>query len=244
MNQKEGQFPTFFTKEELKTCIERGFGLDASSKNLDDLTPLIWASSRGLVECVKILLELKADPNIYNTEGNSSALRACTNLNGNRSIAITKLLISYGADINSQTKWGSTVFHEACYWNNKNIAKLLINARADLEIRDFSNQTLLHRVINKRYIHCDDGIITFLLNNGAKIPPGEHDVSKKVSATIRKLKCIKRVLITFCALSKKTGAIHKDLRNPIAKMVWETREDEVWDQKEYFDRDLKMRKIE
>lgn len=47
------------------------------------------------------------------------------------------------------------------------------------------------------------------------------------SNEIRRLKKSKEdcsvAVIIFCALSKRTGAIHKDLRNPIASMIWEKR---------------------
>jgi hypothetical protein len=49
------------------------------------------------------------------------------------------------------------------------------------------------------------------------------------SDEIRQLKKCKEicgaVVIIFCALSKRTGVIHKDLRNPIASMIWEKRFD-------------------
>lgn len=227
---KEG-FRRFENKEELKICIDQGFDVNAFSKSLEDSTPLVWASSCGFVDCVKILLELKADPNLYDTKRSRSALHTCIRLKTNN-IEIAKLLINYGANVNSKTNLGTSILHTACFWNDIDIVKLLINARADLEIRDANKQTALDTSIN-RIFTTSNGIITLLLNNGAKLPSGKHKFSKEVSLTIRKLRCIKRVLITFCALSKKTGAIHKDLRNPIAKMVWETREDDAWDQKEF-----------
>ena len=230
--KKEG-FPDFRNKEELKRCIDQGFDVNVSSMHLNYVFPLVWASKYGFVDCVKILLDSKADPNLCDDITNYSALHACISLK-TYNIEIAKLLISYGADINFQTKLRAPILHTACYWNDIDMVKLLINARADLEIRDASKHTALDTSINRTIT--TDGIITLLLNNGAKITSGEHEFSEEVSATIRKLCCIKRVLITFFALSKKTGAIHKDLRNPIAKMVWETREDDVWDQKEYFEK--------
>jgi ankyrin repeat protein len=241
--KKEG-FPHFRNKEELKTSIDQGWDVNTQSNDLGGLVPLNWALQVGLFDCVKILLESKANPNIIESEMSCSALHfacfAAIDNSGNAEECIKLLLRHTKNIINAQTISGRTCIHILCYYQQTKSAKHLIDARADLEIRNNAGKTALEDSIYKS----NETTTKFLLNNGAKLPSGKHFFSKKVSATIRKLKCIKRVLITFCALSKKTGAIHKDLRNPIAKMVWETREDEVWDQKEYFERDLKMRKIE
>lgn len=45
---------------------------------------------------------------------------------------------------------------------------------------------------------------------------------------IQSRKNIKSVLVVFFALGKKTKRIHKDLISTIAKMIWETRDEEAW----------------
>jgi hypothetical protein len=227
--KKEG-FPHFRNKEELKTSIDQGWDVNKPSKNLSGLVPLTWASQFGLFDCVKILLESKADPNIIEREMSCLALHfacfaAIDNWGGNTEECI-KLLLKHTTNINAQTISGRTCIHILCYYQQTECAKLLIDARADLEIRNKAGKTALEVTMYK-----SDDTTKFLLNNGAKMPFDKHDYSEEVLMTIRKLRCIKRVLITFFVLSKKTGAIHKDLINPIAKMVWETREDDVWDQK-------------
>jgi ankyrin repeat protein len=229
--KKEGEFPYFQTKEELKTSIDQGFDVNATSIHLNGVAPLAWASQAGLFDCVKILLEANVNPNVYSFY----ILRyVCLGIiqNSSDSRKCLKLLIDYGLNVNAQTDSGDTFMHYACtFIRSFDLVKLLINIRADPNIRNYDGRTVLETVLNYRVLNNE--IVKLLLNNGAKLPSGKHEFSEEVSMTIEKLRHIKRVLITFFALSKKTGAIHKDLRNPIAKMVWETREDDVWDQKEF-----------
>jgi ankyrin repeat protein len=235
--KKEGEFPYFQNKEELKTSIDQGFDVNIPSIHLNGVVPLAWASQVGLFDCVKILLEANANTNVYNFY----ILRyVCLGIlqNLGESRKCLKLLIEYGLNVNAQTNFGDTFMHNACtFIGSFDLVKLLINIRADPNIRNNDGRTVLETALNYRVVNNE--IVKLLLNNGAKLPSGKHEFSEEVSVTIGKLRRIKRVLITFFALSKKTGAIHKDLRNPIAKMVWETREDDVWDQKILFEKKSK-----
>ncbi|GME28032.1 ankyrin [Neofusicoccum parvum] len=70
-------------------------------------TPLFWASGRGDLDAVRLLLDRGADPNITDTEG-STALRRC---HGNQRLDIAQLLVSRGADVHWRNKLGMGGLH-------------------------------------------------------------------------------------------------------------------------------------
>ncbi|KAL1633675.1 hypothetical protein SLS56_002823 [Neofusicoccum ribis] len=70
-------------------------------------TPLFWASGRGDIDAVRLLLDRGADPNIADTEG-STALRRC---HGNQRLDIAQLLVSRGADVHWRNKLGMGGLH-------------------------------------------------------------------------------------------------------------------------------------
>lgn len=51
------------------------------------------------------------------------------------------LLLAGRADVDRQDNDGWTPLHAACYWGKKEAAQMLISAMADMEIRNYSNQT-------------------------------------------------------------------------------------------------------
>jgi ankyrin repeat protein len=67
-------------------------------------TALMWASQRGHVHCVKLLLDSYADPNLRNQFGYTALILAC--LRGHFKCA--ELLLYYGADANIRNDEGKT----------------------------------------------------------------------------------------------------------------------------------------
>jgi hypothetical protein len=64
-------------------------------------TALCWAVTNGRMDLVKLLLDAGADPNIHN------ALRSCNASDVKNPIAMAKLLLDHGADINGMDELGT-----------------------------------------------------------------------------------------------------------------------------------------
>ena len=78
----------------------------------DDLDlPLVTACREGDVQVVQALLEHGADPNHY-LDGNWSPMEATFISNKPNRLAIAKLLIQYGADVDAQGSHMSGLFHQ------------------------------------------------------------------------------------------------------------------------------------
>eukprot|EP01108_Squamamoeba_japonica_P005470 TRINITY_DN4320_c0_g1_i1.p1 TRINITY_DN4320_c0_g1~~TRINITY_DN4320_c0_g1_i1.p1 ORF type:complete len:207 (-),score=34.99 TRINITY_DN4320_c0_g1_i1:75-695(-) len=51
-------------------------------------------------------------------------------------IPVVKALMAKGCDINKQTSNGATALHLAVFWSNKHVVKLLVDAKARLDLRN------------------------------------------------------------------------------------------------------------
>ena len=60
-----------------------------------------------------------------------------------------KKFLDQGVDINSQTgKWGNTPLHEAAFWGNVEVVRLLISEEADVDAKDYYGCTPLHDAVD------------------------------------------------------------------------------------------------
>lgn len=73
--------------------------------------PLVVACREGNVQVVRVLLEHGADPNLY-LDGNWSPMEATFISNKPDRLAIAKLLIQYGADVDAYGSHMSGLFHQ------------------------------------------------------------------------------------------------------------------------------------
>jgi ankyrin repeat protein len=158
-------------------------------------TPLHFACDRGFIELVKYLVELGADINKQDVDGDTPLIWTITrnyysiaefligkgvdvNVLNNGHInalfwtiyrsdaAMAKLLIDNGIDISIQNYEGNTALHIAGINQKVEIAKLLIDKGADLEVRESRGRTPL--VLTARE-HGNYEIIKYMIENGADI---------------------------------------------------------------------------
>ncbi len=140
-------------------------GANAKAKNHLDVTPLHWAAIRGPREAVKALIDAGADVNVEcvqydtplgaaagagNIETSQELITAGADVNGGKwmtpltlatrrsQVPMIRLLIKHGARVNDPK-------NPALLWVSKpEAAKALLDAGADLNIRDAKGQTALH----------------------------------------------------------------------------------------------------
>ncbi|XP_067623049.1 ankyrin repeat domain-containing protein 39 [Eurosta solidaginis] len=84
--------------------------------------------------------------------------------NGN--IEICKMLIGEGkAEVDAVTKAGATALHRAAMMGHLNVVKLLVDAKANLQLQDEYGQTALHRAAIRGHLE----VCKFLLEKDPKL---------------------------------------------------------------------------
>jgi ankyrin repeat protein len=120
----------------------------ASQVNLPDekgLTPLVLVIQNNHPECVEVLLQLGANPNL----GNWSPLHEAA-LVGD--LASTRTLLQAKADPNRrETANGGTPLHVACFQGQFEIARTLLKAGAQPNVRDKEGFTPLFQAKDQGY---------------------------------------------------------------------------------------------
>ncbi len=94
---------------------------------------------RGKADYVRMLLDMRADPNQRAPDG-STPLDAAS-LKGN--VQIVELLLARGAAVDIRARSGSTALHDAALGGNAKVAEILLAHGADLEARDSDGLTPL-----------------------------------------------------------------------------------------------------
>ncbi|ANB50947.1 hypothetical protein [Powai lake megavirus] len=98
-----------------------------------------------------------------------SALEYAMELPGNKKII--KLLVKYGTDVNyiSYDKIPLIVWASSNYEPDISIAKIFLNAGANINFYDYHHRSLLHCILKNEYCKNTYEIIKFLLDNGFDI---------------------------------------------------------------------------
>jgi ankyrin repeat protein len=113
-------------------------------------TPFLLAARASDVPLMKLLLELKADPNIANAD-DSPPLLAAAGVGAlgdgdeaagteDESVAAVRLLLELGADVNAVDKNGETALHGAAYQSRAKLVPLFAEHGADIEVWNRKNK--------------------------------------------------------------------------------------------------------
>jgi ankyrin repeat protein len=124
--------------KEVKSLLDKGADQNAYDDDSDNV--LINAALYASADCMKLLLQKKANPNLKNKFG-QTPLMYCT-----YEMDKMKLLLQYGADINAKSNSGNTPLLIACigYGQYENI-KFLIDKGADPLAKRWGAETALMR---------------------------------------------------------------------------------------------------
>ncbi|MDQ7825857.1 MAG: ankyrin repeat domain-containing protein [Candidatus Eremiobacteraeota bacterium] len=134
-------------------------GGDMNALSYRGLTPLHFATEKGIPEAVELLLKGGCDINHTGKVGWTSLhLTAITG-----DVVIAKILLANGANINAMNEEGVTPLHRAVHWGHEEFLRYLVGERADLNSADKYGVTpLIYAVIKKR-VH----MVKILVANGA-----------------------------------------------------------------------------
>lgn len=148
-------------KDVAKVLIENGANVNYKTKY--GQTPLMYASSKNAKEILELLIKNGADINAINSLNRTALIEAVIN-NSKEAVEIlikNKSNLDYVPD---GILWGSALT-EASKINAKEIAQLLIDAGANIEIKDYFEMTPLMVAVKNN----SQDVIKILLKNEANI---------------------------------------------------------------------------
>ena len=126
---------------------------------------LLKAAKKGYLRKIKHALDNYADIEATNKDGYTPLQMACLNSN----IAVVKLLLKRGANINVNDDEEKTPLHYACMkGGNLVITQLLLDAGADINIKDKNGFTPLHLACKVSIFNKLD-VVRLLIQRGANV---------------------------------------------------------------------------
>ncbi len=142
------------------------YGADPNSRGecfYKNTTALMFAvTSENSNEMCKLLINKGADVNAQNDVGQTALMRTATG-----DITLTKLLLQNGADRTLSTKEGMTPFKVACCRNKFEIAKLLFDPIADVNVK--TKDAMEFTALMLSALSPSPKIVDMLLKNGADL---------------------------------------------------------------------------
>lgn len=125
-------------------------------------SPLFIAAETGNTAVVKTLLVAGVDPSVrWLSVDNSAPLDTAVTY---RMIEMARVLVQFGADVNSANAKGRVALHQAAFHSKVDLAKFLLEAGADIQ-GGKNSWTPLHAAASEGA--CD--VMLILLQNGAMV---------------------------------------------------------------------------
>jgi len=157
-------------EQDLRFLVEHSGELNSKYRWQDAIivpgtrTPLITAVYRGHKETIELLLDLGADVNGTNFEGDTAMFEAARS---GRSDEV-RLLIDHGANVNAKDVNGATALGRA---GTTAVAELLLERGVDVNAVDTGGCTALIEAAQRE----NTKVIEFLLNHGANVNAKDRD---------------------------------------------------------------------
>ncbi|KAK6340259.1 hypothetical protein TWF730_002023 [Orbilia blumenaviensis] len=172
--------------------LQMGSDPDAIGDESYGESPLWWATTKGHLAIVELLLNNGANPNIVTRSGSTPLSQAAaggqtrmakllihsgadiharntfgetilSSIAGTGLTSLVKLLLNQGADPNTQDIYGKTPLLTASKYGNVSIMKLLLDAGADINTAEIRGITPLMRAVMADSLEA----VTLLVDNGA-----------------------------------------------------------------------------
>jgi ankyrin repeat protein len=125
-------------QKKVEAFLNEGANVNAKGKE-SNRTALMWASLRGHLDVVRLLLERRADVNARDDNGETALLSA----SGKGGIGVVKLLLDKGADINARDKNGRNALMTPSWLGQSDVVKLLLEKGIDVNASDKTGRTAL-----------------------------------------------------------------------------------------------------
>jgi ankyrin repeat protein len=219
--------------ETIKRIVPGDTDLNAPIPN-NQLTLLHAAVNFGYANCVKILLEVKANPD-GNKHDIVTPLMTAVYL---KRFECVNLLIKHKANVNASAKDGTTSLHIASMFGRITCVKELVIAGANLDVKSLIGSTPLHEAMCFNQFDCAELLLDLgaSLSNCPKymiIPSWVHGLILKrrnaLSSTNTLLRVLRKRFLVLCESTKHIkNRVPKDVAILLTQYVWATRFDKKW----------------
>lgn len=156
--------------------IERG--ADVNVRNPFNMTPLIIAAEQGAVELVKRLIAAGADVGVESRIGTALHRAAFKG-----QVEVIQVLLKAGAKTEVMAR-GYSPLHLAAMTGHLEAVSALVKGGADVNSRDGSGRTPLHRVLDASNPHVSD-IARFFIDGGAEVNTTDEDGETPLMTAVR-----------------------------------------------------------
>jgi ankyrin repeat protein len=206
---------------QIKTILANG-DVDINIQSLAGGTVLhviVCSDTSDGTDCMKYLLENKADPNVRNLYG----IEAIHDAARHGKHKLIQLLLEYKASVDHRDNEGYTpLAHCLSEARNPNSVKLLLAAGADpntvFAMKEFLNYSVFYGM--------DPVIAHMLLDAGAKWQYCTYNA--RLMDIVDARKRVKRNAFLLYGIMKKRFGSYHDVANMVAAAVWGTRQSEGW----------------
>ena len=127
----------------------RGTSIDVNRKDAVRRTSLHIAAEKGNIDVAMFLIEMGADVNVTDANGNTPLIFI---INKTVDLKIIKRLLEKGAAVNTQNHTGETALMYAAWRGHANIVRLLLENRADATLKNRQGDTALTLAESKGHL--------------------------------------------------------------------------------------------
>ena len=166
------------SKDVLQKIINHGAVVNATNKK--NVTTLMLACEKGNKDAINLLLDVGADPNIADADGDTWLNYAAY---GHRSKEVLPTIFNHGAELNTTNKNNITALMIASQKGNADGISILMNAGADPNITDNKGATCIHHAVGGG---CSKDVLERIVNHDADV-----NVANKKNITALMLACMK-----------------------------------------------------
>nr|XP_006812881.1 PREDICTED: transient receptor potential cation channel subfamily A member 1-like [Saccoglossus kowalevskii] len=165
------------------------FGADLRAKEINDITPLMFASIRGNLETMQFIIEsgkeVKESSELFMADVDDEGSNALHLSVARSHIKAAEYCLDEGADINSKKFNGHTALHIASVTGNAEMASMLISRGAKVNAKDEEQMTPLHRAS----LYSRMEVIQLLIQQGASLETQDLELFTPLLAASWKGQC-------------------------------------------------------
>ena len=168
--------------------------MDPNTKDSDGNTPLYYAVKGGYKDCVKALLNCRADPELPVEASGDKAVHLAAKRNDRN---ILKVLLEYGARSDDKNMEGKTPIDIALLNDYPHILDVLLEYKVGFDREDEENNTPMHVIATNGSYQCADFLLRDAEVEMAFRQLKAENVDGETPIGIAKMKGNDAVLITF-----------------------------------------------